>query len=47
MPENEDEIILRVTSDHFYIKERLDEVLNKTFSILKSQGRNSWNSEKS
>lgn len=46
MPENEDEIILRVTSDHFYIKERLDEVLNKTFSILKSQGRNSWNSEK-
>lgn len=46
MPENEDEIILKINKDHFYITDRLDEILNKTFSILKSQGINSWSDEK-
>lgn len=45
MPENEDEIILKINSKNFYIEERLDEVLNKTFSIQKSQGINAWGSE--
>ena len=46
IPENEDEIILKINKDHFYITDRLDEILNKTFSILKSQGINSWSDEK-
>ncbi len=46
MPENEDEIILKINKEHFYITDRLDEILNKTFSILKSQGINSWTDEK-
>ena len=45
MPENDDEIILRVNSDHFYIQERLEDLLNKSFSILKSQGVDAWNNE--
>lgn len=44
MPETEDEIILKVTKD-YYIMDRVDEVLNKTFSILKSQGRNAFSNE--
>ncbi|MFR5684490.1 MAG: hypothetical protein ACLUD1_10690, partial [Clostridia bacterium] len=46
MPENEDEVILKINKEHFYITDRLDEILNKTFSILKSQGINGWTDEK-
>lgn len=46
MPENEDEIILKINNEHFYVTDRLDEILNKTFSILKSQGINTWSNEK-
>lgn len=45
MAESEDEIVLRINNEHFYIKERLDEILNKTFSILKSQGLDAWSNE--
>ena len=45
LPENDDEIVLRVRKDQFYIKNRLNEVLNKTFSIQKSQGINAWTNE--
>ncbi len=45
LPENDDEIVLRVRKDHFYIKNRLNEILNKTFSIQKSQGINAWTNE--
>lgn len=45
MPENENEIILKINKDEFYAKERMDEILNKTFSILKSQGINAWSDE--
>ncbi len=46
MPENEDEIIIRINKDHFYVKNRSEELLNKNFSILKSQGVNAWSDEK-
>ncbi len=46
MPENENEIILMAKEDSFYVKEELDQILNKTFSILKSQGINAYNDEK-
>ncbi len=45
MPENDDEIVLEINEEHYYIKERIDEVLNKTFSIQKSQGLNAWTNE--
>lgn len=45
MPENEDEIILTINKEHFYINNRLDDILNKTFSILKSEQRNSFTNE--
>lgn len=45
MPENEDEIVLRASTEDFYVKERLDEILNKTFSIRKPQGVNTWGSD--
>ncbi len=45
MPENDDEIILSVNKDNFYFKNRVDEILNKTFSILKSEGMNAYSSE--
>ena len=45
MPESEDEIIIYLNSEHYYVTDRLDEVLNKTFSILKSQGNNAWTNE--
>lgn len=44
MPENENEIVLQTTTDNFYMLERLDEVLNKTFKITDSQ-RNSYSSD--
>lgn len=44
MPENEDEIIVKVTQESYLIS-RIDDVLNKTFSILKSQGRNAFSNE--
>lgn len=45
MPENENEIIVKLNKDNFYIKERLDDILNKTFSVAKSQGINAWTNE--
>lgn len=44
MPENEDEMIIKITQDSYLIS-RIDDVLNKTFSILKSQGRNAFSNE--
>ena len=38
MPENDDEIILVMSKDHYYIKNRLEEVLNKSFSISEFNG---------
>jgi len=46
MPENDNEMILNVNKDHFYITEELDEVLNKTYSIMKSEGIDSFGDEK-
>lgn len=46
LPENDDEIVLRINDENFYIQSRLDDVLNKTFSILKSQGINGWTNDK-
>ncbi len=40
MPENENEIILKIKNDNYYIKQHIDKVLNKTYSILKTQGVN-------
>lgn len=45
MPENEDEIILKINKNHFYITNRLDEVLNKTFSVPKIQGTNAYSND--
>lgn len=45
MPESEDEIIVCLNSEHYYVTDRLNEVLNKTFSIQKSQGNNAWTNE--
>ncbi len=46
MPENENEIVVGMRSDHYYVTDRMNEVLNKTFSVLKSQGMNAWTNEK-
>jgi len=46
MPESENEIVLKINKEHFYIQEALDEVLNKTYSILKSEQRDSYTDEK-
>lgn len=46
MPENENEIILKVNKEHFYIQETIDEVLNKSFSVLKSEELDSYTDEK-
>ena len=40
MPENENEIILGMSKEHYYIKNRLEEVLNKSFSISEFNGGN-------
>lgn len=45
MPESEDEIIVCLNSEHYYVTDRLDEVLNKTFSIQKSQGMDAWTNQ--
>lgn len=45
MPESEDEIIVCLNSEHYYVTDRLDEVLNKNFSIQKSQGINAWTNQ--
>ena len=42
MPENNNEIILQLDENHFYVQEHLDEILNKSFSIMKMRGINSW-----
>lgn len=33
MPENENEMIVKISKEHYYVKSRIDEVLNKTFRI--------------
>jgi len=38
MPENEDEIILEMSKDHYYITNRLEDVINKTFSLSSFNG---------
>ena len=38
MPENENEIILQISKEHYYIKNRIEEVLNKTFSLSNFNG---------
>ena len=42
MPENEDEIIIVISENMYYAKNNAEELLNKTFSILKSQGISSY-----
>ena len=46
MPENENEIILKINENNFYVKEEMNELLNKTYSLLKSSGYNSWTDER-
>lgn len=38
MPENENEIILQTSKEHYYIENRLEEVINKTFSLSNFNG---------
>ena len=38
MPENENEVILKISKEHYYIKNRLEEVLNKKFSLSDING---------
>lgn len=33
MPENENEIVIEMNREHYYVKNRLDEILNQTFNI--------------
>ena len=46
VPENENEIILKINENNFYVKEEMNELLNKTYSLLKSSGYNSWTDER-
>ncbi len=46
MPEAEDEIVIEINKEHYYITDKQDELLNKTFSILKSSGMDSWTNDK-
>ena len=46
MPENDNEMILRIAKDNYYASNMREEILNKTFSIMKSQGINSYYDEK-
>lgn len=45
MPENDDEVVLKINKQNFYISNTLDEVLNKSFSILKPEGKNAYSNE--
>jgi len=45
MPENDEEIVLAIRKNDFYVTNRLDDVLNKTFSIQKPVGVNSFSNE--
>ena len=42
MPENDDEIIVVINENSYYAKNNAEDLLNKTFSILKSQGLNAY-----
>jgi ABC-type lipoprotein export system ATPase subunit len=44
-PESEDEIVLKINDNNDYYIVNKDEILNKTFSILKSVGTNAWTDE--
>ncbi len=45
MPQNEDEVIIKINKNHYDINWIESEVINKTFSILKSQSINSYTNE--
>lgn len=38
LPEKEDEIMVKISKQHFYVKSRIDEVLNRTFTINGDNG---------
>ena len=38
MPESESEILIKISSDHYYIKNRMEEVLNKEFTLSNFNG---------
>lgn len=42
MPQNDNEIVLSIRKDSYFIDKKSDEILNKTFSIFKTQGINSY-----
>ena len=42
MPQNDNEVVLKIKKDSYYINKRLDDILDKTFSILKTQDINSY-----
>ena len=46
MPKNEDEIVIKLRADSQYAKNNSSEILNKTFSVLKSTGLNAFSNEK-
>ena len=46
MPKNEDEIVIKLREDSQYTKNNSSEILNKTFSVLKSTGLNAFSNEK-
>lgn len=46
LPENDSEMVLRINENHFYVQEALDEMLNKTYLILKPEGRDGATDEK-
>ena len=42
MPQNDNEVVLKIKKDSYYINKRLDDILDKRFSILKTQDINSY-----
>ena len=46
MPENENEMVLEIIENNFYIGNRPDEIINKTFSVLRNEGMNSFSDQK-
>lgn len=46
MPESENEIVLQASKENFFVKDGAEEVLNKTYSVLKEVGRDAYTDEK-
>ena len=46
MPENENEMVLEIIENNFYIGNRPDEIINKTYSVLRNEGMNSFSDQK-